>query len=216
MKALLQVRLLIAALALYFSISMAQEDNVGPMLTVGMEYAIEEERDDGLSQDELQLVEYSSKRFLVLKHLGTRRYQIAYIYRLWSEELAPSMVITGTFRDKRSKEGWRLSEVDKAQHEIHERMVKERKEVAMRKGITVFGQVGRPGVVTIPEGHRIALREAVLAAGDLKGIADTKRIKIRRRSSPETIEHVNLKDREAKPVYLERGDLVVVQARLFD
>ena len=68
----------------------------------------------------------------------------------------------------------------------------------------------------IPEGHRIALREAVLAAGDLKGIAGTRRIKIRRRSSPETIELVNFKDREARPVYLERGDLVVVQARLFD
>ena len=142
MKTLLQVRLLIAALALNLSTAMAQKDDVGPMLAVGMEYAIEEERGDGLSQDELQLVEYSSKRFLVLKHLGKRRYQIAYIYRLRSEEPTPSMVITGTLRDKRSKEGWRLSEVDKDQHEIQERMVKEGKEVAMRRASRSLGKWG--------------------------------------------------------------------------
>src|SRR5262249_31804720 len=76
----------------------------------------------------------------------------------------------------------------------------------------VMGEVNHPGAVTL-QGGPLSVIQALALAGGIKDFADTKNIRILRRSSAaaQTIPF-NYKDaiRGAAPVYLRPGDTVVV------
>jgi polysaccharide export outer membrane protein len=76
----------------------------------------------------------------------------------------------------------------------------------------VMGEVNHPGAVTL-QGGALTVIQALALAGGVKDFADTKNIRILRRSttSTQTIPF-NYKDaiRGAAPVYLRPGDTVVV------
>ena len=88
--------------------------------------------------------------------------------------------------------------------------------------VTILGQVGKPGVVPIPGGQaRIDLVTAIASAGDFRGIANQKKVRITRNrgKANEKTEEVNVKDimngrARTKTVYLFPGDVVFVPQRI--
>jgi polysaccharide export outer membrane protein len=76
----------------------------------------------------------------------------------------------------------------------------------------VVGEVNEPGAVTL-QGGQLTVLQALALAGGLKDFADSKNIRILRKSpaGTQTIDF-NYKDaiRGAQPVYLRPGDTVVV------
>lgn len=84
--------------------------------------------------------------------------------------------------------------------------------------VSVLGQVGRPGNIPIPGGQkRIDLLTAIANAGDFKGIANTKKVRITRKTN-KRIETHNVKDLMndggGKTIYLYPGDVVFVPQRI--
>jgi protein involved in polysaccharide export with SLBB domain len=86
--------------------------------------------------------------------------------------------------------------------------------------VSVLGQVGSPGAIEIPGGQQqIDLLAAIAKAGDFKGIANKKKVRITRKANQRTETHdvksLMTDDGDGKAVYLYPGDVVFVPQRLF-
>jgi polysaccharide export outer membrane protein len=117
-----------------------------------------------------------------------------------------------------------LAAVDRTPMELRDMITAQLKEYMTNPSVTVIvvealaatayvmGEVNHPGAVTL-QGGPLTVIQALAIAGGLKDFADTKNIRILRRSSAamQTIPF-NYKDaiRGAAPVYLRPGDTVVV------
>jgi len=117
-----------------------------------------------------------------------------------------------------------LVAVDRTPIELRDTIAKQLKEYMTNPSVTVIvvealaatayvmGEVNHPGAVTL-QGGPLTVIQALALAGGVKDFADTKNIRILRRSST-TMQTIpfNYKDaiRGAAPVYLRPGDTVVV------
>ncbi len=92
-----------------------------------------------------------------------------------------------------------------------------------QRTVSVLGQVNRPGPVLIPGGQeRIELLAAIAGAGDFKGIANKRKVRVTRnkgqKGEKSTVVNVTAilnSEKGAQSIFLYPGDFVFVPQRIF-
>lgn len=89
-------------------------------------------------------------------------------------------------------------------------------EARIRRTVTILGQVQSPGVFEVPPHRQLTLVEAIGMAGGATRIANTKKIRLKRRGAE--VRTINLKDitnGKGGDVPLRDGDIVTIPESLF-
>ncbi|MGD7651738.1 MAG: polysaccharide biosynthesis/export family protein [Verrucomicrobiales bacterium] len=88
-------------------------------------------------------------------------------------------------------------------------------EARVRRTVTVLGQVKRPGVFRLEPHRQLSLVEAIGMAGGVTGIANKKKITLKRGGSVRVLDLKAIASGRGKDLMLRDGDVVNVPESLF-